>query len=79
MTCPSCEAAIQNPSSGLVHADCPECKARSLAKSAAWFEARSTSAMTPTYRNALRAVFGKEWREGHERVKHWDAVIREKQ
>ncbi len=79
MTCPSCQAAIQNPASGLVHADCPDCKARSLAKSPAWAEARAANAMTAGYRNALRAVFDKDWREAHERVKHWDSVMRVKQ
>lgn len=76
MNCPSCEAATKNPTSGLVHADCDGCKARSLAKSPAWAEARKAGKMTPAYRSALSAVFPKDWRDGHERVKHWDAILK---
>lgn len=76
MTCPSCDAATSNPASGLVHATCDGCMARSLAKSQAWEEARTAKKMTPEYRSALQRVFEKEWREGHERVKHWDQILR---
>lgn len=76
MTCPSCEAAIQNPASGLLHAGCPGCMACSLAKGPEWAAARAASAMPPQYRTALQRVFGKDWREGHERVKHWDAALK---
>ena len=38
--------------------------------------AKAANAMTPGYRNALRSVFGNDWREGHERVKHWDSVLK---
>ena len=76
MTCEACQAAIDNPASGRVNTACPDCKARSLAKSPTWADARAANAMTPGYRSALRAVFGKDWREGHEKVKHWDAVLK---
>jgi hypothetical protein len=79
MTCPSCEAATQNPASGLLNAGCSSCDARSLAKSPAWSEARAANAMTPGYRNALRTVFGEHWRDGHEQVKGWDAILKGQQ
>jgi len=76
MTCEACQAAIQNPASGRLVLSCVDCNARNLAKSPAWAVAKAANAMTPGYRNALRSVFDKDWREGHEKVKHWDAVLK---
>lgn len=79
MSCPYCLAAASDPMTGLFHADCTGCKARSLAKSPAFFDSIRANSFTPAYRNALRAVFGQHWREGHEQVKHWDQVQKERE
>lgn len=77
MTCTYCARAEQNPWIGLVNTNCPECRARSLAKRPEWVESRKAGRMLAPYRAALEQAFGEEgWRSGHEMVKRWDAVLK---
>lgn len=73
MICEACETARRNPLSGLYRSDCPECSARSLADSPFYHEAAQANAITPAYRDALRAFYGAAWRDWHQRVRAWAA------
>ena len=53
----------------------PECEARSLAHSQVYFEAMSAGTFTRSYRNALHAVFGAAYMQGHEAVLAWGRRI----
>lgn len=76
MTCAACESAQTNRFCGMYRADCLECSARALSHSPAYHAAATADTMTPAYRDALQAVFGEEWKQGHVRVKRW-AEMRE--
>lgn len=69
--CPACAEAQRNPLTGMYQAGCKECSARALASSPSHFLAAQAGKILPTYRDALRAVFGDEWKAGHARVKEW--------
>lgn len=71
MTCPACQEAETNPSTGMYQSECLECSARALSHSPAYFDAARSNSITPAYRDALQAVFGDGWKAGHERVKFW--------
>ncbi len=77
MDCEACLRAETNPRTGWMRADCLECAARSIANSPAFYQSTEADAITPTYRAALWAFFGNDWREGHARVKAWKARIEE--
>lgn len=55
--------------------ECQECSARSLAHGPQFFESALMQTLTANYRNALRTVFGDEWRAGHDSVKTWATRI----
>ena len=69
--CPACTEALANRWCGMYHADCRECSARALSHSPMYFAADSADAMTPAYRDALQALFGADWIDGHAMVKRW--------
>jgi hypothetical protein len=70
--------AAANPQSGYYHAGCMECSARMLAQGPEHWEAMAVSQFTPRYAAALKAVFGKQWQQGHERVRAWSKKIKGK-
>jgi len=47
-----------------------------LAHSPHFYESSQSNTLTPSYRNALRAVFGEDWRKGHELVKQWSKRLK---
>ena len=55
--CPACAAAAAGPHYEF-HASCRGCCARTIARSPAFFEARSAGRQTPAYRELLRSVGG---------------------
>jgi len=71
MTCDACAEAEQNPRTSRFHAGCRCCGARALAQGPQHFTARSSRTMTPAYRDALQALFGADWVDGHAHVKAW--------
>lgn len=66
-----CEACSK-PSSGLYITRCRECSVRHLSRSLSYWKAKQAGKMLPEYKQALEAVFGSEWQEGHKMVKHAD-------
>lgn len=58
-------------------AQCPGCKARSLAESPEFAESVRAQQLQPAYRHALRALFGDGWQAAHEEVKRWAEVRKE--
>lgn len=70
-SCTACTEAKVNAWSGAYRADCLECSARALSHSPTHFAAAQAGAITPAYRDALQAVFGDDWKAGHERAKAW--------
>jgi hypothetical protein len=69
--CEDCQTAEKNPRTSRFTAHCPECSARSLAQSPAFFDSERDGAMTKTYTAALKYVYRDGWREGHEMAKRW--------
>ena len=70
--CPACEAALKNPASGALRADCIECRARYLARSPIYAEASASRTINGAYKAALIHAFGQdEWFPGHKRVRAW--------
>ncbi len=74
--CAGCQAAADNPVSGLSIDGCQECAVRELAASPAYHASVLARRVIPAYRQALERVFGPQWLEGHERVKAHDAAAR---
>jgi hypothetical protein len=77
MTCPSCQAAEQDPRTGLQHVGCMECAARALAQSPeAWRAVHAHTAVGLI--DAIDRVFGVDNREdGKKRVWAWIKLIRD--
>ncbi len=75
--CSACDIARTDPHTGRFNRDCQECDARSLASSPAYFDSARSGSMTPTYKAALRFVFGDDIAAGHARVKTWAALLKE--
>lgn len=71
MTCDACDRAQTNVHTGRFNAGCLECAARALAGSPLFYEAAQVDGITTNYRLILQKTFGKEWKEGHARVKAW--------
>lgn len=69
--CPACAQAERDSLSGAFRSGCDECRARLLARSPAYWAAAMASTLTPRYRDALVANFGRGWLEGHTLVKRW--------
>ena len=76
MTCTACESARTNRFCGMYRADCLECSARALSHSPAYHAAATANVLTAAYWDALQAVFGEGWKQGHAQVKRW-AEMRE--
>ena len=71
MTCPSCQAAEQDPRTGLQHMHCRECQARAIAQSPAAWKALHAQTAVPL-QEAIERVFGVEGvEEGKRRVWGW--------
>lgn len=51
------------------HAKCRGCQVRALAHGPSYHASMQADALMPGYRNALRAMFGDDWRRAHEEVK----------
>jgi hypothetical protein len=80
MTCPACESAEQNPTSGLYQANCDGCRVRAIAGGRELFEASKAGRITPEYRRALQGLFGDDKvEEAHARVKAWREKLKGKQ
>ena len=69
MSCPDCHRAQTIKHWPIFQAQCRGCKVRALATGPEHFHAMQAKAITPSYRAALQAVFGEDWRAGHEEVK----------
>jgi len=76
VNCEPCTLAQDNPRTGIFQSGCLECQARMLAHSPHFYESSQSNTLTPSYRNALRAVFGEDWRKGHELVKQWSKRLK---
>ena len=77
-SCPGCNEAAKDPASVIRYGDCMGCDARALLMVAQdEFDASQRGkSLTAEYTKALQIVFGKVWKEGHEFVKYWDAIIK---
>lgn len=74
--CPSCQAAEQDPRTGLQHMHCRECQARAIAQSPAAWKALHAQTSVDLI-DAIDRVFGVEGREeGKRRVWEWIKRIR---
>ena len=72
MTCESCQAAEQNPNTGLFDAGCQDCSLRMLAGSLDYWVSAQDGTPTEGYKAALRSITGDDWKAGHKRVKEWN-------
>ena len=63
-----CDACAK-PSSGIYYAKCKDCSVRHLSRSLSYWKAKQAGKMLTEYKQALEAVFGSEWQEGHKMVK----------
>lgn len=68
-SCPSCAAYARDPKSGAITKGCPDCVVRSLARSPAFFRARTAGRITHEYRETLALVFGDAISQVHDLVK----------
>ena len=73
MTCTACIAAESDPQTGRYNANCDACSVRAVAQSPQFFHRRDGEKEADTYRAMLTALFGKDLKEWHERVKAWRA------
>ena len=72
MTCEACEKARRRPTSGLFHAGCDGCAARSLARTPQFFQAAREGRLTPEYRMALTNLLPTlPAADAHAAVKAW--------
>lgn len=69
MTCIDCNNATTIKHWPGYHAECHGCKVRALAHGPSYHASMLANSITPGYRNALRAMFGEDWRAAHEEVK----------
>jgi hypothetical protein len=79
VSCQDCAAAEINPRAVRFTAFCPECCARSLAQSPAFWDSERDGRLTKTYLAGLRYVFGDNWQAGHRKAQKWAERIKEKQ
>ncbi|MDR0458709.1 MAG: hypothetical protein LBH10_06770 [Burkholderiaceae bacterium] len=75
--CPDCARAEQNPDWGGYRAHCPECHARALAQSPAFFYSQNVRRLTHEYQGLLAACVDKDIAVAHERVKAWAERIQQ--
>ena len=70
--CAACTRARKHPASGLFHAGCQGCAARSLARTPQFFQAAREGRLTPEYRMALTNLLPKlATADAHLAVKEW--------
>ena len=78
--CTACADAAADPRSGLFHAGCSGCEARSLATSPGYMASVAAMKFRADYAAALRAIAGDDAsaRDAlHRRVREWDRRMRE--
>lgn len=79
MTCRACTLATEKPLTGFYMSGCPDCKARHLAHSPAFFDSMLASKKTPEYEKALADAFGDDETvqdHYHHQVKEWRKRIK---
>lgn len=69
MSCDQCQKAAACADWPLFTAKCEGCSIRSLASGFAYWQSGREGKLTPVYTDALRKLFGDEWKAAHERVK----------
>lgn len=69
MTCPACEKAKHSADSPFYQASCHGCTVRGLAISIGFHQSQKAGTLDNSYRHGLMALFGDDWRRGHEDVK----------
>jgi len=78
MTCQSCKDAQANPASPVFASGCLECAARMIAQNPDVFgltESRKNDFLEEGYKNAVRQVFGEDWKNWHLRIKFWSTKL----
>lgn len=70
MSCASCTAAELQPLRDEFAVGCTSCTARALAVTRA--------DLLPNYRDAAKRLFGDQVKDGHELMKRWLSVMRQK-
>lgn len=68
-TCDYCTKAKEEADWPLFRAQCRGCAVRSLASGPAFHQSGLDGSLAAPYRKALGAIFGDDWRKGHELVK----------
>lgn len=63
-----CEGCL-NPDGGLYMAGCRQCSIRRLARGPEFYASVAAQRIVPAYLETLRALFGDDWKAGHEEVK----------
>lgn len=76
MSCHDCTQAKTTKYWPIFQSECRGCKVRALASGPLHFTAMKAKTITPSYKAALRAVFGDDWRAGHDEVKAEHARIK---
>ena len=71
MVCDDCKAAEAWALHPKYWSQCLGCQARMIAHGKDRFDAIQAGAITPQYRDTLRAAFGDAWKEGAAMVKAW--------
>ena len=77
-SCQACVAAEKNPLSGLYQGDCPECQARALSQSPAFWASMAARKFRADYADALRQIAGPDphaREELHRKVRDWERRI----
>lgn len=67
--CPVCEKAQREPLTGLTKAGCRGCAIRELARSPIYHASGLDGWLAQDYVRALSAIFGDDYRAGHQLVK----------
>lgn len=75
-TCPACEHAKSSADSPFYQAKCRGCNIRGLAISIGFHQSQKAGTLDNSYRQGLMALFGDDWRRGHDDVKAEAARIR---
>lgn len=78
-SCPACESAEQNPTSGLYQANCTGCRERAIAQGMPFHQAERAGRLTAEYKRLMALTFGDDWQASHERVKAWKERLKGKQ
>jgi hypothetical protein len=76
MNCAACEKAKHSADSPFYQASCRGCAVRGLAISIGFHQSEKAGTLDNSYRHGLMALFGDDWRRGHEDVKAEAARIK---